>query len=76
MSYYGVKKNSSGYNDPTAYAAITKVDYELYRLDKAKKLIETILNMCSLSGFKLEEKIVLRDKKTGRIFRWLCYGFI
>jgi hypothetical protein len=59
-------KNASGCNDPVACTAISKTDKERQRLTK---LMETIFNICELSGFHLEERIVLRDKKTGKIWR-------
>ena len=61
-----VSKNASGYIDPTAYKAITKVDAEEARF---RKLLDTIFNICELSGFHVEGRIVVKDKRTGRIWR-------
>ena len=68
-----LQKNGSGCTDPTAYEAITNVEKEC-RDGKSEyarfyKLIKAILNICDLCGFAVEERIVLRDKKTGRIWR-------
>lgn len=61
-----VRKNKSGYADPTAYEAITKVDKDM---EKLNKVIHTIRTICDLAGFQIEERIVLKDKKTGKIWR-------
>lgn len=61
-----LRKNHSGYSDPTAYAAITKVDKEMERRNKVLHIVHDI---CELSGFQIEERIVLKDKKTGKIWR-------
>lgn len=31
--------------------------------------LDTIFNICELSGFHVEERIVIKDNKTGRIWR-------
>lgn len=56
-----IRKNASGYSDPTAYQAIKNIENED---DKFHKLLDTIFNICELSGFHLEERIVLKDKNT------------
>ena len=61
-----LRKNQSGYSDPTAYEAIVKTDKELERLHK---VIHTIRYICELAGFTLEERIILKDKKTGKVWR-------
>lgn len=60
-----IRKNASGYSDPTAYQAIKNVDGED---EKFHKLLDTIFNLCELSGFHLEERIVLKDKNTGKVY--------
>lgn len=32
-------------------------------------LIMTIFTICELSGFHIEERIIVKDKKTGKIWR-------
>lgn len=59
-------KNQSGYSDPTAYEAIVKVDKEM---ENVHKLIHSIRDICDLAGFQVEERIVLKDKNTGKIWR-------
>ena len=59
-------RNGSGYPDPTAHEAIKKLDKEEAR---CRKLLDTIFNLCELSGVHLEERIVVRDTTTGKIWR-------
>lgn len=61
-----IKRNGSGYVDPTAYEAIKNIDSTQKQIDK---LMRAIFCMCDLAGFHLEERIVLKDKKTGEIYR-------
>lgn len=61
-----IRKNAPGYSDPTAYQAIKNIENED---DKFHKLLDTIFNICELSGFHLEERIVLKDKNTGKVYR-------
>lgn len=61
-----IRRNASGYFDPTAYQAIKNIENED---DKFHKLLDTIFNICELSGFHLEERIVLKDINTGKVYR-------
>lgn len=63
MNDLELRKNREGYNDPTAYEAIKNIEREQ---DKFTKLLHTIFNICDLAGFKIGNRIVLVDKKTGR----------
>lgn len=63
---HDVSKNGSGYYDPTAYKAIKKADLERERL---MKLLDTIFTICEYAGFHVEGRIILKDRKTGRIWR-------
>lgn len=67
-----LKRNGSGYIDPTAYKAIKNVDKEIKeenRDDRFYKLLDTIFSICDLAGFHVEGRIVLKDKTTGKIWR-------
>lgn len=64
MANNDLRKNASGYSDPTAYKAITSADAERFH-----KLLNTIFTICELSGFHLEERIVLKDTQTGKVWR-------
>lgn len=59
------RKNSEGYSDPTAYEALSNIVAE----ERFQKLLKTIFAICELAGFSLEERIVVRDKKTGKVWR-------
>lgn len=62
-----LRKNSEGYSDPTAYHAIKSVDGD--DVDRFYKLLDTIFNICELSDFHIEGRIVIKDKKTGKVWR-------
>lgn len=59
-------KNGSGYYDPTAYEAICRVDSEQARV---KRLMKEIHELCHEAGFGVEGRIVLKNKKTGHVWR-------
>lgn len=63
---YNEKRNASGCYDPTAYIAIKNADAELERFHK---VLDTIFSICELSNFSIEGRIVLRDNRTGRVWR-------
>lgn len=60
------RTNHEGYSDLTAYEAIknTEADDERFH-----KLLNTIFTICELSGFHLEERIILKDTQTGKVWR-------
>lgn len=57
--------NSSHYKDFTAYEALKNVENE----ERVKKLLSTIFYIVNLAGFRIEGRIALKDKKTGKIWR-------
>lgn len=63
-----LKRNGSGCLDLTAYAAIKNIegdeDYE-----RACSLIKTLKHVCRLSDFEIIGRIVIKDKRTGRIYK-------
>ena len=74
MNDRDLKTNASGYPDPTAYQAIKNIDRKENGNDededeKFHKLLHTIFNICELSGFRIEGRIVLIDKVTGKVWR-------
>ena len=72
MNDNDLRKNAEGYSDPTAYAAIKRTEMSLVNSDETErfhKLLNTIFNVCELSDFHIEGRIVIKDKKTGRIWR-------
>lgn len=61
-----VEEMQRGYSDPTAYEALKNMEQEDERFHK---LLDTIFALCELSDFHIEERIVIKDKRTGRIWR-------
>ena len=59
-------ENNSGARDPTAYAATKAITDEEERVSNLVRAIKTLIH---LSGFDLLNRIELRDKKSGRIYR-------
>ena len=60
------RKNSEGYSDPTAYQAMMNLEIEELRF---KKLLRSIKDVCDLADFEIEGRVVLIDKRSGRIWR-------
>ena len=60
-----IRKNSEGYSDPTAYQVLKREQEE----ERFKRLMATIFYICENAGFHIEERIVIKDKRTGRIWR-------
>lgn len=60
------KRNDSGYSDPTAYEATKNIQEEDERFHK---LLYSIRNICDLAGYDLGERIVLVDRRNGRVWR-------
>lgn len=65
MNDRDLRKNAEGYPDPTAYEAIKNIEEE----ERFNKLLHTIFNICELSGFRIEGRIVLINKVTGKVYR-------
>ena len=59
------KKNSEGYSDPTTYAALKNIEEG----ERVVKLIRTLTYICGLAGYTVESRIVLRDKRTGKVWK-------
>ena len=58
--------NAKGYSDPTAFEALRNLEREDERFHR---LLYTLFYLCELADFEIEGRIVLIDKKTGRIWR-------
>lgn len=63
-----LRKNGEGYPDPTAYEAIKRAETDDPDRKRFLRVVGCILRICELSGFHLEEKLVLRDKRTGKVW--------
>lgn len=58
--------NAEGYSDPTAFEALRNINRDEERFHK---LLHTLFYLCELAGFEIEGRIVLVDKKTGKVWR-------
>lgn len=56
------RRNAEGYSDPTAYEAL-KNDERFHRL------LHTLFYLCELADFEIEGRIILVDKRNGRVWR-------
>lgn len=61
-----IRRNGSGYVDPTAYEVLKKMDEEEKHFHK---LLHMIFDICDLAGFRVEGRITLEDKQTGKVWR-------
>lgn len=61
------KNNSYGYSDPTAYSLISKENAEEY--ERFHTLLHLLCDVCDLAGFEFGERVVLVDKRSGRVWR-------
>ena len=72
MTEYELSHNGENYPDPTPYHAIKKIEREQQcqqsEWERHHKLIGCILRMCELAGFSVENRIVLKDKLTGKVW--------
>ena len=62
-------KNGSGYPDPTAYEAIKNLELSEAEIERFRRVVGCILRICELSDMDLGERLVLRDKRTGKVWR-------
>lgn len=63
-------KNQEGYSDPTASMAVGAVYKEEHEADKrAYDLVKVLKYIVRASGFELAERIQLKDKESGRVYR-------
>ena len=60
--------NAEGYLDPTAYEALKNIERE-EEGERFHRLLHTLFYLCELAGFEIEGRVVLIDKKTGRVWR-------
>lgn len=60
------QQSDAGYSDPTAYQALKNIELEEERF---RKLLYAIFDICELAGFEIEGRIVLVDKRSGKVWR-------
>lgn len=58
-------RNSEGYVDPTAHQAVVNMDTD----KRANELVHVLKYIIRHSGFELVERLQIRDKKTGRVYK-------
>ena len=63
------RRNASGYMDLTAFEAIRNADREAEVEERFKKLLHTIFNICDLAGFRIDGRLTIVDKKSGKVWR-------
>ena len=64
------KYNRSGCKDMTAFYAIENVSREEKADEKrVRELLKQIFRDTEKAGFNLENRLILKDKKTGKIWR-------
>lgn len=64
------RRNSEGYYDPTAYLGMKPVVDEENALQRdVNALIKVLKYIIGKSGFELVNRIEIRDKKTGRVYK-------
>lgn len=59
-------KNTEGYSDPTACEAMISVHHDNERISN---LVNEIRILCERYGFHLENRVVLKDNTTGKVWR-------
>lgn len=66
-------RNSEGYLDPTFYLAMKNIETEEKKknqeFERYHNLISTIVYICKIAGFEIQGRIVLKDKRNGRIWK-------
>ena len=63
------RRNAEGYVDLTAYAALKSIVNDERAEKKAAYLVSVLKYIIRESGFELVNRIELKHKRTGRIFR-------
>lgn len=70
MAEYGLKKNKSGYNDPTAYKGMMAVlQEETDQKRRLTALISVLKYIIDLAGYDLLNRIEVKDRRTGKEYR-------
>lgn len=64
-----IQTNASGYFDSTAYNAIKNVEAEEEADIRFKKFLHDLFEACDIHSFYLENHVIVKDKKTGKVYR-------
>lgn len=67
-------RNAEGYPDPTAAKALSNIRREECRqeaatLERIGNLVHIIKATAELAGFEVAERIILKDKASGKIYK-------
>lgn len=62
------KKNAEEYPDMTPHKAVKNMEHQK-EINRVHKLVHTIFYICNLAGFDVVERIVLKDRKTGKVWK-------
>lgn len=66
----GLSRNGSGYHDPTMGEALKSIlSQEKSRDKQVHQAITIVKNLLNLWGMSVENRIHIKDKKTGKIYR-------
>jgi hypothetical protein len=69
MTEFEKAHNGENFPDPTCYKAIKRYEREQQsEWERHHKVIGCILRICELAGFSVENRIVLKDRKTGKVW--------
>lgn len=70
MAKYKPFQNAEGYSDPTAYEGLKPIIKEDAELEgKVNFLIKVLKFIINESNFELLNRIEVKDKRSGRVFR-------
>lgn len=61
--------NQSHCADPTAYFAMKNTEHKDSEHEEVTRLIRTLKKIIRENGFELENRIVLRHKESGKIYK-------
>lgn len=64
-----LRKNGLGYYDETAYKAMQNVISEEDFYKRCRETLKEIFKICESNGLHLENRVELKDFKTGKIWR-------
>lgn len=66
------RRNAEGYIDLTAYEALKNIEKHKHNDDdyvRFRTLLHSIFRLCEIAGFQIEGRIVLKDKRSGHVWR-------
>lgn len=70
MNNNNLRKNGSGYTDNTAYEAIKSATKHVKtRNEEVHQVISLMKNLAETFDLKVENRIILKDTKTGQKFK-------